>query len=552
MNNTKSRWLAVVGLAVIAGLTNTQAEDKAKEHHTAQPNQQYQGQPLQGLARQGQERRVQPLQGLERQGQERQVQPLQGQALQGQERQVQPLQGLERQGRGRPKLETKTTADGGYVKTTASGSVRERADKSPDGYHIQQFTPTGRVRKEEIQKPDGTKHTRDYDLGHHREIRAEVVHADKSREITNVHYNRNGEVHSRETVNVNATGKTVSKTVVVNQNIVVNNTTIVNTTVVRNYNVGRYGFVYCPVYVVPSLVFVSWYDPYWYTPVGVPIYHPFTYSWGWNNDPWYCYHAYYWEPYPVYSAPSYWVTDWMVASYVADCYAVSVSVDQTREEVRLAREDAENAKLAAEKAKDAAGRAGAQAAQSAAEARAERAEARAAKAEAEDARRKALAGKPNPNATPIDKDTKEALKNQVEKTIAEKKEFAEQSTKGSNLVPPDVSTALADPKHIYPVSKTIGVTRAENGNFAGNLTAGDLLKLESGQDIGKDAGENTLVTMRVMTSKGEDDSVPAGTLVMVPLKELQEFDNEFRAKLDLGLAEADKNKDLFKQGAVTQ
>ena len=39
----------------------------------------------------------------------------------------------------------------------------------------------------------------------------------------------------------------------------------------------------------------------------------------------------------------------------------------------------------------------------------------------------------------------------------------------------------------------------------------------------------------------------AGSLVKISLKDLQEFDNEFRAKLDLGLQEADKNKDQFKQ-----
>ena len=45
------------------------------------------------------------------------------------------------------------------------------------------------------------------------------------------------------------------------------------------------------------------------------------------------------------------------------------------------------------------------------------------------------------------------------------------------------------------------------------------------------------------------DSVPAGTIIAVPLGELQEFDKEFRAKLDVGLSEAEKNKELFKQGA---
>jgi len=72
--------------------------------------------------------------------------------------------------------------------------------------------------------------------------------------------------------------------------------------------------------------------------------------------------------------------------------------------------------------------------------------------------------------------------------------------------------------------------------------------VQAGQDF-KNATENTFVTMRVMTSKGEEGEVPAGTLISVPLLDLQDFDNEFRAKLDQGLAEADKNKEQFKQSA---
>src|SRR5437867_551052 len=35
-------------------------------------------------------------------------------------------------------------------------------------------------------------------------------------------------------------------------------------------------------------------------------------------------------------------------------------------------------------------------------------------------------------------------------------------------------------------------------------------------------------------SKREEGEVPAGTLIVVRLKDVQEFDNEFHAKLDLG------------------
>jgi uncharacterized cupredoxin-like copper-binding protein len=82
------------------------------------------------------------------------------------------------------------------------------------------------------------------------------------------------------------------------------------------------------------------------------------------------------------------------------------------------------------------------------------------------------------------------------------------------------------------------------------VSEGDLLKLDTSQTGNiNGATETTLIAMRVMTSKGEEGEVTAGTVVKVSLKDLQEFDSEFRAKLDAGLAEADKNKDQFKQGS---
>ena len=50
-------------------------------------------------------------------------------------------------------------------------------------------------------------------------------------------------------------------------------------------------------------------------------------------------------------------------------------------------------------------------------------------------------------------------------------------------------------------------------------------------------------------SNGGESAVAAGTLIVVPLKDMKEFGNEFHAKLDLDLAEADKNQDLFRKGA---
>jgi hypothetical protein len=241
------------------------------------------------------------------------------------------------------------------------------------------------------------------------------------------------------------------------------------------------------------------------------------------------------------------MTDWVIADYVAGRYAAEASAAQAREEARIAHEDADRARAEAARAHEETEIAEAHAAQKDAELRAAHAEERAAKAEQRE--KMAKSDKPNPNATPIDNDTKEALRNQVEQAVAEKKEFAQQAAKGGNPLPPDLSKSLANPKHVYPVAKPISVIAAADQSAAGNLTEGDLLKVEPGQEKAlKDADENTLVTMRVLTSKGEEGEVKAGTLISVSIKDLQDFDSEFRAKLDLGLAEAEKNKDQFKNG----
>ena len=424
---------------------------------------------------------------------------------------------------------------------------REVMEKKADGEHTQRYAPSGRVQSQEVRKQDGTIHRTEYDLGN-KVRREEVVKKDGTKAITTHELGRDGTPRRQQTLHKDPRGREVSKTVIVKNTTIVNNTTVINNTVERRYIRGHYGYVYRPVYVAHPHLFVSWYDPYWYTPAGVVIVHPFRYSWGWDNYGWYrSYHGHYWVTYNVYPAPSYWVTDWLVASYVADRYAASISAAQAHEEARLARIEAEQARQAAEEAKDQAEIAEAKAAQAQAELRAKNAEDAAARAECEEAK----VGKPNSNATPIDDKTKETLRNQIEQTIAEKKEFAEQSAKGGDPVLPDVTKALKDPNHIYPVSKTLSVVSAKDSSPAGTLSEGDLLKVEPGQEnLLKDAHENTLVAMRVMTSKGEDGGVRAGTLISVALKDLQEFDSEFRAKLDLGLAEAEKNQDQFKKGAL--
>jgi len=430
---------------------------------------------------------------------------------------------------------TKHDTSKGYEETSPSGKVRTRDEKRDDGEHVTKFGVTGTKQAEEVRRQDGSRQVSRFDsTGRVRQ--EEVVHKDGSREVSNQQFGRNGNVRAKETVKYDVHEKIVSKTVV---------KTVNKTVIVNNYDRCRYGFAYHPVFVLAPIV--AWYDPFWYTPAGVVIVHPFHYHWGWEGYGWYhSYYGPYWSAYDVYPAPSYWVTDWMVAGYMQDHYEAQISVDQARADAQAARDEAARAQQAAQQAQDQAEIAEAKTAQAQAELQARNAEAKLAQAE----HRQEMAGKPNPNATPIDTNTKEALKNQIDQTIAEKKVLAEQAEKGGNPLLPDVSKAFADPKHVYPVSKIVSVTSAKDSNPAGNLSEGDLLRVEPGQDDKlKNAGENDLITMRVMTSKGEDGEVAAGTLVNVSVHDLQDFDSEFRAKVDAGLEEADKNKDTFKQAA---
>jgi hypothetical protein len=45
------------------------------------------------------------------------------------------------------------------------------------------------------------------------------------------------------------------------------------------------------------------------------------YAWGWAGNPWYGYYGGYFTPYPVYSSPSLWLTDYLVAQTLQAAYA---------------------------------------------------------------------------------------------------------------------------------------------------------------------------------------------------------------------------------------
>ena len=381
----------------------------------------------------------------------------------------------------------------GSVTTTRSskdGKPVEKVLELPNGgRRIERYSGNNLSERIDANK-DGTQYKTNYTGV--KPTREEVTHKDGSRVISTHQIARDGQTRITQTIEHNAQGRAISKTVTVKQPVVLTKKTAFDgTRIVKNYDHGRFGFVYHPDHAQRAPFQAFHRDSYWHNPAGMMYQHPFHYVWGWDRYPWYRSHAFYFPIYEVYPTPVYWVTDWMVASYIADDYAAEPMIAEEPSTVRTA---------------------------------------------------------PAPNATPISNELKEDLRVQVENTIAE--EDRQMDSKADQPVTYDLAKALADPKHIYPVSGRLNVTAAADENLSVTVSDGDLLKIEPGQgDILADATENTFVTMRVMTSKGEEGEVRAGTLISVPLRSLQDFDSEFRSRIDQGLAEAAVNKDIFKSGA---
>ena len=433
--------------------------------------------------------------------------------------------------------------------------------------HTERIDVYGRKQAVETRKQDGTQETKHFDP-HGRVNQVVVVSHDGAKQATHFQYDRGGKERARETVILDGRNRPVSKTIVVHPTVIVGHHGGHNTVIIeKHYDHGRYGFVYRPAFAVHTpLVLFS--NPYWYGPPGVVI-TPFRFTWGWSGSPWYAHHGHYWAVYDVYPEPSYWVTDYVIAGYVADRYEATPSLQQAQQDLNAAREDLNKATAVIKQNDELIMKMAAQRAPNSPEdevliqTQAELAEAKTARQDAENRAKsaetqlawaKSAEGKfkePNPNATPIDQQTKDDLRNQIAAEMAEQRE-AQKAGAGATAIASapvsDLSKSLADPKHIYPVSTSIPVVLAADGRPAGNITEGDLLRLEPGQEKElKEATENNMVAVRVMSSKGEPGEVTAGTVISIPLKTLQDFDNELRAKLDQGLLAANDNQGQFKK-----
>jgi hypothetical protein len=84
----------------------------------------------------------------------------------------------------------------------------------------------------------------------------------------------------------------------------------------RYYYHGMYMNPYFPSYYYGA-AFYGWaYNP-WVNPI--------AYGWGWGGNPWYGYYGAYFTPYPVYAAPSLWLTDYLIANSLQAAYQANAA-----------------------------------------------------------------------------------------------------------------------------------------------------------------------------------------------------------------------------------
>ncbi len=434
-----------------------------------------------------------------------------------------------------------STTNMAYLKTSSSGIVREQCENTAEGELVQYFSFTGRLQRKDSFYFNGSRRIVFYDLNGE-ERREETRYSGGGKEVIAFAYDRNGQEHSREILQLNAKGKSVEKT------LITQNNGVFDQTITNHFDQGQFGFVYRPADTANSPALLSWFDAYWFTSSGSPIVHQFHYAWSWKSAEWCQHFQYYWVTDDVYPSPAHWLTDWLIASYLADAYATQTSADQFKKEAGLARKEAGRAKQLAGLANYLTEVNEGKVAQANAELRARTAEENSAKVEVEEGKSNSIEN-PYGKATRIRKQTKEDLRNQIEMIIVAKNNSDRQAASGLKVPIPNVLTTLADESHIFAVSKTLSVIAATNASPAGTITAGDLLRLEPGLKISpNEANENTFIVAKIIASKRNEATV--GTSILISLRDLQEFDSEFRARLDLGLAEARKSDPLFRQSAL--
>ncbi|MDR3762838.1 MAG: hypothetical protein P4M01_01950 [Acidobacteriota bacterium] len=222
-----------------------------------------------------------------------------------------------------------------------------------------------------------------------------------------------------------------------------------------------------------------YYRPAFYSWAYYPWAAPVSFGWGWGGAGWYAYYGPYFRPYPVYAAPAYWLTDYLIAESLQAAYA---------------EQQADNSKVLNIPPEEA-----------------------------------------QQNATALTPETKELIAEEVKRQVALENAESTQVQQGS---PDDASSSIQrmltdGVAHVFVAGQYLDLVDS-NGTEC-TLSDGDAVQL--GQN---DAGA-TDINVVVLASKGGREC-GKGATVSVTLEELQEMQNHMREIIDRGMDELQKKQ----------
>ena len=221
-----------------------------------------------------------------------------------------------------------------------------------------------------------------------------------------------------------------------------------------------------------------YYGPAFYGWVYNPWAAPVVFGWGWG--PWYPYYGYYFAPYPVYAAPYFWLTDYLIAQNLQAAY----------------------------------------------EARAEAAQ-----------QQQAAANNPGPELTP---ELKQAIADEVRAQIEAERAAAQQPptpaaapTSGTPQSGERVPAAL-DPNFRTFIVATAMSEQTPDGTEC-SLTSGDVL---TRIDDTPDANQN----VKVLVSGSQKNDCHSGTQLAMSVQDLQDMHNHFQEQVSEGMGKLADNQ----------
>jgi hypothetical protein len=222
----------------------------------------------------------------------------------------------------------------------------------------------------------------------------------------------------------------------------------------------------------------------------VPVYWGVS-AWGWGG-PWWGFYGGWWNPYPVYTAPYFWQTDYLIAANLQTGYA----------------------------------------------ARAEAADAGSADSGTADATSTDAPAAPASTAVTLTPEVKQAVADEVKVLLAVQQ--AQAAAGGATAVSASAQASGTPPPALDPAQRTFvvdtDVTAVSTDGQECGLTSGDVLtRLTDTPD-----GTDNTVNANVSASKRGDCAT--GTTVAVKVDDLQEMYNHFQEQLTTGMAELAKRQ----------